>query len=76
MKLTVISVTGALLLAGVAGAFAHGGASGIVKERMDAMDEMGDVMKSLTAIMRGEKDYDADAVREGAAVIHPIPARP
>lgn len=69
MKFTVISVTGALLLAGVAGAFAHGGASGIVKERMDAMDEMGDVMKSLTAIMRGEKDYDADAVREGAAVI-------
>ncbi len=69
MRLTALTAAGTLLLAGAVAVHAHGGATGIVKERMEAMEEMGDVMKSLTAIMRGETDYDADAVRKGAAVI-------
>ncbi len=36
---------------------------------MDAMGEMGDVMKSLSSIMRGDKGYDAAAVRSGAEAI-------
>lgn len=69
MKFRVMTIAGTLVLAGAAAALAHGGATGIVKERMDAMDEMGDVMKSLSSIMRGDKDYDAAAVRSGAEVI-------
>jgi cytochrome c556 len=50
-----------------AGAFAHNGATGIVKERMDAMMAMGNVVKALAPMMRGEAAHDADAVRAAAA---------
>lgn len=69
MKISVIVVSGALVISGVAAAVAHGGATGIVKERMDAMGVMGKVMKSLSAMMRGETKYDAGAVRKGAQAI-------
>ncbi|CTQ47626.1 c-type cytochrome [Roseibium aggregatum] len=69
MKFTVLTVAGTLLLTGAVAAYAHGGASGVVKERMDAMGAMGDTMKFLSAMMRGEKEYDAELVRKGAAVI-------
>jgi cytochrome c556 len=44
-------------------AYAHGGATGIVKERMDAMSSMADSMKALTPMMRGKTEYDAENVR-------------
>lgn len=50
-------------------AFAHGGATGIVKERMEVMDQIGDAMKALTAMMRGKETYDAARVRTIAATI-------
>ena len=48
------------------GALAHSGATGVVKERMDAMDELGEVMKRLTPMMRGQSDYDPNIVRSAA----------
>ncbi|MDP2520620.1 cytochrome c [Shimia thalassica] len=48
-------------------ALAHGGATGIVKERMDAMADMGKAVKAITPMMRGETDYDAKVVRQAAA---------
>ncbi|WP_420411052.1 c-type cytochrome [Roseibium sp.] len=69
MKLSVFFLSGALVVSGVAAAVAHGGATGIVKERMDAMGAMGKVMKSLSAMMRGETEYDASAVRNGAEIL-------
>ncbi|MEH6579837.1 MAG: cytochrome c [Amphritea sp.] len=50
-------------------AVAHGGASGVVKERMDLMDSMKDAMKSLKAIFKGDVAYDPEAVRQAALVI-------
>ncbi|TRD15149.1 c-type cytochrome [Palleronia caenipelagi] len=50
-------------------AFAHSGAMGVTKERMDAMGEMGDAMKRLTPMMRGETDYDPQVVRDAADVM-------
>lgn len=47
-------------------AFAHGGATGIVKERMDAMADMGKAVKAVTPMMRGETAYDAGVVRQAA----------
>ncbi len=49
--------------------FAHGGAKGVVKERMDLMDNMKDAMKTLSAIYKGEQEYDADTVRKAALII-------
>lgn len=69
MKLLVIIASGALIVSSVAGAIAHSGATGVVKERMMAMGAMGKAMKSLSGMMRGDSTYDAETVRNGAAVL-------
>lgn len=48
---------------------AHGGATGIVKERMDAMSDMKDSMKSVSNMFKGNEPYDANKVRVAAEVI-------
>lgn len=53
----------------VLAAIAHGGATGIVKERMESMKAMGKVMKSTSAMFKGETAYDADAVKAAAEII-------
>ena len=63
-------VLGAIVVSAIAAtAFAHGGATGIVKERMDGMSALGKTIKALAPMMRGEGSYDAEAVREGAQTI-------
>ena len=58
MKRTVVLLLAGFLLA------AHGGATGIVKQRMDAMVDIGRAMKTIRdAIRRSEPD----AVRDAAA---------
>ena len=65
MKKTTI--VAAVLIAGTAvTAFAHSGATGIVKERMDAMLAMGKAVKTVAPMMRGETAYDAETVRDAA----------
>lgn len=66
-KATIAGAAGISLLA--VAALAHGSATGIVKERMDGMVAMADVMKALAPMMQGTESYDADAVRAGAAKI-------
>lgn len=64
-----------LLLGGVAAlglataALAHAGATGVVKERMDAMKSMGDAIKAIKPMMSGEAEYDAATVRDAAQTI-------
>jgi cytochrome c556 len=53
----------------VFGALAHGGATGIVKERMDNMLGMAKALKVLVAVFNGERDYEAKAVRSAADAI-------
>lgn len=48
---------------------AHGGATGIVKERMDLMVDMKDEVKKVSAIFKGQRDYDADLIRRAASLI-------
>ncbi|KAJ01746.1 cytochrome C [Sulfitobacter mediterraneus] len=68
MKTTNIALAlVASITAGVA--LAHGGATGIVKERMDGMAAMQKAVKAVTPIMRGQAEYDADAVRSFAAAV-------
>jgi cytochrome c556 len=48
---------------------AHGGATGIVKERMDAMGDMKDSMKEVSDMFKGKAPYDANKVRAAAEVL-------
>ncbi len=62
-KTWVASVAFAMI--GVA-TWAHTGATGVVLERMQGMSAMGDAIKALTPMMRGQIAYDADRVRREA----------
>ncbi len=46
---------------------AHTGASGIVKERMDAMGVLGDHARVVGDMLKGKTAFDADAVETAAA---------
>lgn len=48
---------------------AHGGATGVVKERMDYMETLGDSTKAVGAMFKGEAPYDLGIVQEHAAYI-------
>jgi cytochrome c556 len=62
-----ITLVATILVAGTAvAALAHGGATGIVKERMDAMMAMGKAVKAVTPMMRGEMAYDPETLRSAA----------
>ena len=69
-NLKVLAPVGALIIvASTSLAFAHGGATGIVKERMDLMASVGKSMKTITEMFQGEKPYDAAIVRQAASFI-------
>ncbi|KNG95678.1 c-type cytochrome [Pseudaestuariivita atlantica] len=65
IKVTLAVV--ASLSAGIA--LAHSGATGVVKQRMDGMAAMQKAVKAITPIMRGQVDYDPEAVRAFAASV-------
>lgn len=69
MRTKLFLVASVVSIVAVTAAFAHGGATGIVKERMDAMIALGKAAKSLSSMMRGQDDYDAGTVRAAAAEI-------
>jgi hypothetical protein len=60
--LSRIAFVAALFLMAAPPAFAHDGATGIVKERMDAMLTLGSTMKSLLKIVKGRVKFDASKV--------------
>jgi cytochrome c556 len=68
IRTTVILGTAAILLS-TGLALAHGGATGIVKERMDLMDSVGKSMKTITEMFQGEKRYEPAKVRNSAKLI-------
>ncbi len=47
-------------------ASAHGGAKGVVKERMDLMKDMADAMKAMGPMFKGEAPFDASVVARSA----------
>ncbi|MCY6383364.1 c-type cytochrome [Hoeflea prorocentri] len=58
----VISAFGGLALA-------HSGATGVVKERMEAMKYIAAQMKQIGVMVKGEQAYSADVAAAAAAVI-------
>lgn len=68
MTTRLATIVLASALAGAA-ALAHTGATGIVLERMEGMKAMGDAVRAVAPMMRGEADYDAAALRRAAETI-------
>ena len=68
-RLSRLAVTALALVLVCGAALAHRDATGIVKQRMDAMTAMGDAMKALRAMMRGAQPYDAERVMTHATTI-------
>ena len=50
-------------------AFAHSGATGIVKERMDVMKDIGAQMKIVSRMIRGQRAFDKAAAMKAAETI-------
>ncbi len=67
-KLVVLSAV-ALSASLAIAAFAHSGATGVVKERMDGMMAMGKAMKSIVLIVKGAREYDASVIKNAAKTI-------
>ena len=63
LLLSLIAVSAASLV------WAHGSATGIVKERMDGMAAMSKATKAITPMMRGNVEYNAEAIRDYARTI-------
>lgn len=59
----------AITLFGAKSSIAHENATGVVAERMTAMEAVGDAMKHLTAAFRGQVPYDAETVGRAAGII-------
>ena len=60
----------ALTLAITAGAaFAHGGATGIVKQRMDGMVAMGKALATVADMFKGVRAYEPEVVAQSADVV-------
>ena len=57
------------ILAGAGAALAHSGATGIVKQRMDAMSAIGDDMKKIGLMLRGSAPFDAAQAQAAAEAI-------
>lgn len=53
----------------VAPSWAHGGATGVVKQRMDLMSAMGENMKIVAAMVKGQVPMDMEKVRQEAGAI-------
>ncbi len=59
-----------IVLVGSAGlAFAHKGATGIVKERMDAMKDMSAQMKLMKKMIGGKEPFDSSKFSRAAATV-------
>lgn len=69
---TIICTLPVLLLSGLflfGEASAHGGATGVVKERMELMKSMGDRMKKMGAMVKGKVTFDSASIAVNAQEI-------
>ncbi len=58
---------GICLLGITLSSIAHKGATGIIKQRMDVMSEMGDAMKLIGDMVKGKTAYDLDTIRQAVS---------
>lgn len=68
-KLVCVALTISACLLSMDTAWAHSGAMGVVKERMDAMTEISRNVKTVGRMLKEEIPYDGDAVANAGEVI-------
>ena len=66
MRTLLASITLLSVALGLGAAWAHGGATGIVKERMDAMEAIGKNVKVVGQMLKGELAYDGNKIETAA----------
>ncbi|WP_417832666.1 c-type cytochrome [Terasakiella sp.] len=64
IKITVLSAV--IVISATTAVFAHGGAMGVVKERMDLMSAIGKNMKSVASMVKGDAKFDPTAIEASA----------
>lgn len=69
MRVSIFAVLAIALGITSYGAFAHMGATGIVKQRMDAMKEIGRSMKTVGRMIKGETAFNSSTVAKAAETI-------
>lgn len=69
MNRNILVASAAALVVMTTATFAHDGATGIVKERMDAMSNMSKVMKTMSAMMRGKEPLNAELIKTSTRTI-------
>lgn len=57
------------VMVAVGAAYAHGGASGVVKKRMELMENLGDAMKALGGMLTGKAPYEGKKARAAAVAL-------
>lgn len=68
MKVLAGAVVALSMVASIA-AIAHEGATGVIKERMDGMEAIGQQIKIMVPMMKGTLPYDPEQVAKSAAII-------
>ncbi len=69
ISLVLAAVLGVASIFTINDGWAHGGATGIVKERMESMKSMGKAMKGVAAMVKGEAPMDDKKISEYAAAL-------
>lgn len=67
VRVLVGSLVSVLIVSGFA--FAHTGAKGIVKERMDAMSDIASQMKTIGAMLQGKEPFNGERAAKSAGAI-------
>ena len=70
MNKLVVTAVSVAMLGGAGLALAHSGATGIVKERMEAMKSVGAEMKVIAGMLQGKVGFDAGRLEKAAMVIN------
>ncbi|WP_170138565.1 c-type cytochrome [Rhodobium orientis] len=70
MVLVAVALAAAAIVSDDPPSLAHSEAKGIVKERMDVMQELKDTMKRVTPMFKGEVPYEKAVVKAAGKHIH------
>ncbi len=63
------AIAGVIFALTAIAALAHGGATGIVKERMELMMDIAAEMKTVAQMIRGKRPFDAEVATDAAMAI-------
>ena len=66
LKTRVTALSAIIAVSATTAVFAHGGAMGVVKERMDLMSAIGKNMKSVASMVKGDAKFDPTAIEASA----------